>query len=117
MGTVSFLPFAPHSSETAVLWDTLGVDPEKIFSVRPLSEPDERGEILFLCVTGICGLLLSGGEGHPRQSAELGGVSLIFVKAREEFDSARPALEEPELELRFVISLPFDAEYFSSLEQ
>ena len=93
---------------------SLGIDTEKLFLARPLAEPDERGEVLFLCIARLCGTLLKGGDTRPRQSEEAAGISMIFVGERAEFSLGHPALCEEETEMRFVIPLPFDPAFFET---
>ncbi len=78
----------------------LGIDPEKIENCRPLTEPDEKGEILYYACAPFCGQVLAGGESEPRQSEEVDGISVIFVRG------------EPFSFLRFVIPLLFDGTFF-----
>lgn len=98
--------------ESLAFLRSLGIDTEKLFLARPLTEPDEKGEALFLCTARLSGTLLRGGDTRPRQSEETAGISVIFVGEREEFSSGHPFLCQEETELRFVIPLPFDPAFF-----
>jgi hypothetical protein len=100
------------SEESLSFLNRLGIDPQKISVARPVSEPDEKGEILYLCVARLCGTLLAGGDQIPRQSEERAGMSLIFVDDEKAFHPRLPSFPKPELELRFVIPLSFDASFF-----
>ncbi len=104
------LPRAPR--EALDLLREMGIDPAKLFLARPLSEPDEKGEVLFLCTARLCGRVLAGGWGIPRRSVEAAGMSLIFVDDRRQFRDGLIPFPDPELELRFVIPLPFDKKFF-----
>ena len=88
------------AAESKSFLSSLGIDWEKIEACRPLTEPDERGEILYLACAPFCGTVLSGGDTEPRQSEEESGLSMIFVS------------DAPYSQLRFVIPLTFDATYF-----
>ena len=107
------LPSVPR--ETKELWEAFGLDPEKISVIRTLSEPDEKGEVLFLCVARICAELLQGSPSRPRESVEVGGLSLIFVGEREEFYPQASSSSSRETELRFVIPLSFDGDFFAHI--
>ena len=41
-------------------------------------------------------------------------MSMIFVADRRQFSEGLMSMPDPEIELRFVIPLPFDASFFSS---
>ena len=99
-------------NESLDFLESLGVDYEKITLCRPLTEPDERGEILYLACAPFCGRVLAGGDTEPRQSEETAGISVIFVKEEKDFSPSLPTLSSPCTELRFVIPLPFDASFF-----
>lgn len=90
--------------------EEMGVDPTRLSLCRPLTEPDERGEILYLSSAPFCGRVLAGGETEPRQSEEVAGMGVIFVG--EGFSPNLPRFPEPMAEMRFVIPLPFDGSYF-----
>ncbi len=92
----------------------LGILPEKLFLARPLVDSEENGEVLFLCSARVCGEVLKGGELFPRQSVEEAGLSLVWVADKKSFSPALVSLGENEVELRFVISLPFDPAFFES---
>ena len=92
--------------------ESLGIDPMKINLARPLTQPDENGEILYLACAPICARVLAGGDTEPRQSEETCGISVIFVGERNDFSPALPLFSQPCAELRFVIPLPFDASFF-----
>jgi len=98
--------------EALSLLSEMGIDPKKLTRVRPVSEPDENGDLLFLCYAPLCGRILAGGEAKPRQSAEQAGMGLIFVP-EEEMAEREKDFPLPKMELRFVIPLPFDGAYFS----
>jgi hypothetical protein len=85
--------------------EKLGVDLKKITSVRLLSQPDEKGEVLFLCSARLCGKLLRSGETTPRQSVEEAGVSMVFVGEEKDFLPTAAPLPSPQVEMRFVIPL------------
>lgn len=91
---------------------SLGIDPMKINLARPLTQPDENGEILYLACAPLCARVLAGGDTEPRQSEETSGISLIFVGEANAFSHGLPAFPQPCAELRFVIPLPFDASFF-----
>lgn len=112
-----FLHLLPQAKKESLdFLSSLGILPEKLSLARPLSEPDENGEILYLCSAKILASVLAGGDTEPRQSEEAHGLSLIFVGDRKGFSAGAPVLGEPEAELRFVIPLPFDALFFEDLE-
>ena len=98
-------------AESAAFLAELGIDPAKLFSARPLAEPDEKGEVLFLCAARLCGRLLSPEE-HPRHSAEHAGMQLVFTADRRSFTQGLADFPEPQIEVRFVVSLPFDPDFF-----
>jgi len=101
------------SAESLGFLESLGIDPLKITLCRPLTEPDERGEILYLACAPLCARVLAGGDTEPRQSEEIGGISVIFVGKSEDLSPDLPRFAEPCAELRFVIPLPFDASFFA----
>lgn len=108
-----FMHHMKNAPEEALRFlSSLGIDPTKLHSARPLAEPDENGEVLFFCAARFCGRLLSGGECYPHRSVEKAGMSLIFVADRSRFQTGPYPVPEPQLELRFVIPLPFDAAFF-----
>lgn len=98
--------------EALAFLEKLGIDEKKITLCRPLTEPDERGEILYLACAPFCGAVLAGGETEPRQSEEIAGMSVIFVGAEKDFSPALPRFAGEMAELRFVIPLPFDGAFF-----
>ena len=98
-------------SESVAFLEGLGIDPEKISLARPLTAPDENGEILYLACAPICARVLAGGDTEPRQSEETCGISVIFVGDRTGFSQGIPVFPNG-AELRFVIPLPFDASFF-----
>ncbi|MBQ3076186.1 MAG: hypothetical protein IJC26_08965 [Clostridia bacterium] len=100
------------SAESVAFLEGLGIDPKKISLCRPLTEPDENGEILYLACAPLCARVLAGGDTEPRQSEETCGISVIFVGEENAFSPGLPRFSEPCAELRFVIPLPFDASYF-----
>lgn len=111
-----FLHLLPKAKNEALAFlSSLGVLPEKLFLARPLSEPDENGEILYYCAARIVAKVLAGGDTEPRQSEEIAGLSLVFVGDNKSFSPALESIGEPEAELRFVIPLPFDASFFENL--
>lgn len=91
----------------------LGIDPEKIPFARPLAEPDERGEVLFLCAAPLCAILKKGGDTTPRQSEEEAGISMVFVGDEREFHKGEAPQFSQQVEMRFVIPLTFDPALFS----
>ena len=93
--------------------NSLGIDMEKLSLVRPVAEPDEEGVVLYLCCAPLYGRLLAGGDTFPRQSEEIEGISVIFVKEKEAFSSGLPILSKEQVEMRFVIPLPFDETFFT----
>lgn len=109
--------FSRASRETLSFLEEMGIDPKKLYVARPLSEPDEKGEILFFCCARLCGTLLSGGDTVPRQSVEHAGFSMVFLSDPVGFQSGLVSLAAPELEIRFVISLPFDPSFFGEKEE
>ena len=100
--------------EDAAFLTSLGVDPKKLFAARPLAEPDEKGEALFLCACRLCGELLSP-ETRPRRSAAKGGLQITFTGDRRQFTRDLPDLPAPEVEMRFVVSLPFDPDFLRQI--
>lgn len=102
------------SAEALGFLERLGVDPMKITLARPLTQPDENGEILYLAHAPICARVLAGGDTEPRQSEETCGISVIFVGDRNAFSPGLSELAQPCAELRFVIPLPFDAAFFEA---
>lgn len=113
MGTAFFqhiLKKAP--GESLLFLKGLGIDPEKISLFRPVAEPDEDGAVLYLCCAPLCASLLEGGDVFPRQSEEIAGISVIFVKEKEAFSMGLPTISEDQVEMRFVIPLPFDGDFF-----
>lgn len=99
-------------SEALGFLEGLGIDPMKINLARPLTQPDENGEILYLACAPLCAQVLAGGDTEPRQSEETCGISVIFLGDRNAFSPGLPELSQPCTELRFVIPLPFDASFF-----
>ena len=95
---------------------SLGIEPEKLFWAKPMSQPDENGEILYLCTARILANVLEGGNTEPRQSEETHGISMIFVSDAASFREGPKSLGDGEVELRFVIPLPFDASFFENME-
>ena len=108
---------AKAKKESLAFLSSLGILPEKLFLARPISEPDESGEILYYCAARICAKVLAGGDTEPRQSEEIAGLSVIFVGEEKNFSAGLFSLGEPEAELRFVIPLPFDPAFFENLEE
>jgi hypothetical protein len=108
------LPSAPP--ESLLFLEGLGLPPHKIPKARPLSPPDEEGRVLFLCTARLCGVLLAGGDTVPRQSEEEAGISMVFVSQRGEFTPGVEELFEQEVEIRFVMELPFDPAFFEGRE-
>ena len=98
--------------ESLAFLEEMGIDLKKLFFARPLSEPDENGEVLFLCHARICATILAGGDTVPRQSAEKAGMSLIFLSEPDALQGGLPEAPVPQTELRFVIPLPFDSAFF-----
>ncbi len=98
--------------EALLFLGELGIDPSKLFLARPITEPDENGQVLFLCSARLCGTLLRGGNTQPRRSEEKAGISMVFVSDRRQFHQGLCPFPDPELEMRFVISLPFDETFF-----
>ena len=110
-----FLHLLPRAKKESLdFLDSLGVLPEKLFLARPLTEPDENGEILYLCAARILARVLAGGETEPRQSEEIAGMSVIFVSDSKSFSPELESIGEGEAEMRFVIPLPFDASFFQN---
>lgn len=101
-------------AESVAFLERLGIDPKKISLCRPLTEPDENGEILYLACAPLCARLLAGGDTEPRQSEETSGISVIFVGEEKDLSPTLPRFSEPCAELRFVIPLPFDASFFEA---
>lgn len=102
--------------ESLSFLEEMGIDADKISVVRPVSQPDENGEVLFFAAARFCGRLLEGGEIFPRQSVETSGLSVIFVGDEGAFQTEELASQLPQAELRFVIPLPFDEEYFRNMK-
>lgn len=102
--------------ESLCFLEELGLDAEKLSVVRPVSEPDENGEVLFFAAGRLCGTLLEGGDIFPRQSEEIEGVGVIFVGDENAFQSEALESDLPQVELRFVISLSFDEKYFEEMK-
>lgn len=100
------------SEKSTAFLESLGIDPKKITLCRPLTEPDENGEILYLACAPLCARVLAGGDTEPRQSEETSGISVIFVGEERDFSPSLPCFSVPCAELRFVIPLPFDASFF-----
>ena len=94
----------------------LGIDPEKIPCARPLSEPDEKGEVLFLCAAPLSATLIKGGDTTPRQSEEEAGISMVFVGDEREFHKGTFPRFEKQVEMRFVLPLTFDPALFSEIK-
>lgn len=97
------------------LLEEMGLDLQKLPEARPLSEPDENGELLFLCSARLCGTLHAGGDITPRQSVEEEGVSMIFVGTSDDFRTPPLPDAEETLEIRFVLSFLFDPTFFDTL--
>ena len=95
--------------------EKLGILPEKLFFARTVAEPDENGEILYLCVARFAGSVLKGGDTVPRQSVEEAEISMVFVGKKEEMTEGVLSVAEEEVEMRFVIALPFDGTFFENL--
>ena len=113
VGMNFFRYLLPRAKKESLLFlKEIGIDPQKLFLARPLAEPDENGEVLFLCTARLCGELLRGGQTFPRRSEEKAGMSLVFVSDRASFREGLVPFPDPELEIRFVIPLPFDAKFF-----
>ena len=111
-----FCHILPRADEKSLAFlEEIGILPEKLFFARPVAEPDENGQVLFLCVARFCGKVLKGGETKPRQSVEEAQLSMVFVGKKEEMTSGVPSVAEEEVEIRFVISLPFDGAFFENL--
>ena len=100
------------NGESLLFLEEMGIDMEKLTCVRPISEPDENGEVLFFAAARFCGSLLCGGDIFPRQSEEVAGLSVIFTGDENAFQSEALGSDLPQTELRFVIPLPFDGTYF-----
>ena len=98
--------------ESVAFLKSLGIDPEKISVARPLTAPDEKGEILYLCTDRFCGKVLIGVETQPRQSEEIAGISVVFIGKEKDFTPGMTSFLQPEAEIRFVIPLPFDPSFF-----
>ncbi len=112
-----FRAFLKGAKEESLLFlDGLGIDVKKLTVVRPVSQPDENGEVLFFAAARFFGALLEGGEVFPRQSEEVAGISVIFVGEEAAFQTEAPKSEMPQGELRFVIPLPFDEGYFQNIK-
>lgn len=97
--------------EAGAFLGSLGVDLRKLTAARPVAEPDENGEALFLCACRLCGTLLSP-ESSPRRSAAHAGLQLVFTGDPDNFTRSLADLSDPQLEMRFVVSLPFDPGFF-----
>ena len=93
---------------------SLGADPRRITVARPLAAPDEKGEVLFLAALRLCGELLSE-DRAPRRSARHAGMDLVVTADHGAFTPGVPDLPEPQIELRFVLSLPFDPTFFQRI--
>ncbi len=104
------LPVA--KKESVSFLESLGIDVRKISVARPLTAPDEKGEILYLCTAHFCGKVLRGGDTSPRQSEEIAGISVVFVPEKKDFTPSISFLSEEAVETRFVIPLPFDPTFF-----
>ena len=102
--------------ESLIFLESLGLDPEKIPLARPLAPPDEEGMVLFHCTAALCARLLHGGDTTPRQSEEEAGVSMVFVSREADFTPGRQRMFEKEVEIRFVMELPFDPAFFEGRE-
>ena len=98
-------------AEALQFLESLGIDPKKITLARPLTQPDENGEILYLAHAPLCARVLAGGDTEPRQSEEISGLGVIFVGDASGFSPTLPVFPGG-AELRFVIPLPFDASFF-----
>ena len=98
-------------AESVEFLESLGIDPEKITLARPLTQPDENGEILYLAHAPLCAKILAGGDTEPRQSEEIASLSVIFVGEATAFHPDLPRFDQG-AELRFVIPLPFDPTFF-----
>ena len=72
------------------------------------SIPDEEGVVLYLCCAPLSATLLAGGDIFPRKSEETEGISVIFVSDKNAFSPGLPVISEKQVEMRFVIPLPFD---------
>ncbi len=97
--------------ETVNFLEGLGINPMKIPLARPLTEPDENGEILYFACAPLCARILADGDESPRQSEEIAGISVIFVRERDAFSPSLPIFPNG-AELRFVIPFSFDATFF-----
>lgn len=104
------------SGESLEFLRELGIDVNKLSVVRPISEPDENGEVLFFAAARLCGALLEGGDVFPRQSEEIAGLSVIFTADENAFQTEALESKMPQVELRFVIPLPFDETYFEDMK-
>ena len=110
--------FVPGQSAIAYVIDfgaffkELGLDPARIGLARPLTAPDEYGAVLFQAAVRLAGTLLSPEAAKPRPSAEYAGLSLIVTGDRSSFSPALPFVDGDEIEMRFVLSLPFDPAFF-----
>ncbi len=93
----------------------LGIDPQRITCARPLSEPDENGEVLFLCAAPLSATLIKGGDTKPRQSEEEAGISMVFVGDEREFSKGALPRFPKQVEMRFVLPLTFDPALFSDI--
>lgn len=115
MATRLFCYLLPRANpESLCFLRFLGIDPEKLSCARPLAEPDENGLVLFLCYARLCGQVIAGGDTVPRQSEEEAGLSLVFVGQKEAFCQVLADAPDPQIELRFVIALPFDETFFKT---
>ena len=113
VGANFFRYLLPRAGKEALdFLKSLGIDPEKLYLARPLTEPDEKGDVLFLCSARLCARVLRGGEKVPRQSVEKAGLSMVFVSDRRSFQTGLDPFPEPQTEIRFVIPLPFDPNFF-----
>ena len=103
-------------ADAAAFLEELGIDASKIVFARPISDVQEDGTVLFLAKARLCGRILSQKtENGRRKSEEIAGMSVVFVSRREEFCPDYPPFGEPEIELRFVIPLPFQREFFDQI--
>ena len=108
-----FRTLLPTASEKSLLFlRNMGIDGEKLTVARPVSEPDENGEVLFFAAARFCGSLLEGGEYFPRPSEETSDLSVIFVGNETQFQTEELPSDLPQAELRFVIPFTFDPTLF-----
>lgn len=111
--TEMFRAFLKGAKKESLLFlEELGIDIQKLTCVRPVSEPDENGEVLFFAAARFCGELCRGGEIFPRRSEEVAGLSVIFVSDESAFQTKALESGFSQGELRFVIPLPWDEAYF-----